>query len=124
MDWVKLFNKAPGIFRALAFRLQREYALTFVDARTGLSDTSGICTMLLPDLLVMVFTPNRQSLSGVKALVTDSLKYRNESSDDRPLRVYPLPSRVEQLSENFRSVWQKGAQGHPVFGDVEGYESI
>jgi hypothetical protein len=32
-----------------------EYVLT--DSRTGISDVSGICTMLLPDKLVVVFTP-------------------------------------------------------------------
>jgi hypothetical protein len=36
-----------------------------IDSRTGLTDIRGICTMLMPEKLVVVFTPNRQSLTGV-----------------------------------------------------------
>ena len=120
MDWEKLYKSAPGLFRALASKFSREYAFTFIDARTGLSDTSGICTMLLPDVLTVVFTPNRQSLAGIEQLTAKALEYRSSSSDTRSLRIYPLPSRVEQLSESFRKVWQLGAIGHQVFGDVTG----
>jgi len=124
MNWESLFAQAPGIFRALATRLQRDFAYIFVDARTGLSDTSGICTMLLPDVLVLVFTPNRQSLSGIEHLVREASKYRRSSSDLRSLRIYPLPSRVELSSEDYRQAWQRGALQHPVFGNVDGYQSL
>lgn len=124
MRWQDLFAAAPGIFRALAARWAREYACVLVDARTGLSDTSGICTMLLPDVLTVVFTPNRQSLAGVEQIVRQAQGYRAESVDLRALRVYPLPSRVEQTSESYREVWRQGAKQHSTFGDVEGYQPL
>ncbi|MEO8132580.1 MAG: tetratricopeptide repeat protein [Betaproteobacteria bacterium] len=123
-SWERLYQQAPGIFRALAARLSREYAYTFIDARTGLSDTSGVCTMLLPDVLVVVFTPNRQSLTGIEHLVRKAVGYRRESSDLRSLRVYPLPSRVELTSEDLRAIWQRGTTQHPIFGEVEGYQNL
>ena len=81
MDWEKLYANAPGLFRALASKFSSEYAFTFIDARTGLSDTSGICTMLLPDVLTVVFTPNRQSLTGVEHMVRQAHAYRAQSTN-------------------------------------------
>jgi len=49
-DWEKLFRKAPALFRCMGERFAREYSFAFVDSRTGISDTTGICTMLLPDV--------------------------------------------------------------------------
>jgi cellulose biosynthesis protein BcsQ/uncharacterized protein (DUF2267 family) len=123
-DWEELHRKAPALFRCLAGRLARDYSLTFVDSRTGLSDTSGICTMLLPDVLVMVFTPNQQSLTGIEHLVRKAVSYRSEAAESRVLRVYPLPSRVDNQVEHFRHVWRHGAAKHELFGDVIGYQPI
>ena len=124
MNWQSLFAAAPGIFRALAARWAKDYACTLIDARTGISDTSGICTMLLPDVLTVVFTPNRQSLAGVDHLVRQAQAYRAQSVDLRTFRVYPLPSRVEQTSEDYRMTWRRGAVQHATFGTVEGYQPL
>ena len=123
-DWEKLFTKAPALFRALAARLAREYSFTFVDSRTGLSDTSGVCTMLLPDVLVVVFTPNNQSLTGITHLVKKAVDYRAAGTDSRALRVYPMPSRVDNQVEHFRQVWRMGDPQHPLFGQVLGYQPM
>jgi tetratricopeptide (TPR) repeat protein/cellulose biosynthesis protein BcsQ len=123
-DWEALHRRAPALFRSLAERFARDYCLTFVDSRTGLSDTTGICTTLLPDALVMVFTPNQQSLTGIEHLVRSAVEYRQLASDTRPLRVYPLPSRVDNQVESFRQIWRHGAIEHDLFGDVSGYQPI
>jgi eukaryotic-like serine/threonine-protein kinase len=123
-DWEGLHRKAPALFRCLGERLAREYCFTFVDSRTGLSDTSGICTMLLPDVLVMVFTPNQQSLTGIDHLVRRAVEYRSGAADSRALRVYPLPSRVDNQVESFRQVWRHGTAHHELFGRVTGYQPM
>ncbi|MDT3777683.1 tetratricopeptide repeat protein [Nitrospira sp. MA-1] len=123
-NWEDLFAKAPGVFRCLADRLAREYSFTFVDSRTGLSDTSGICTMLLPNVLVVVFTPNNQSLTGIEHLVRKAVDYRSSASDSRELRVYPLPSRVDNQVEHFRHVWRMGDSQNKLFGTVKGYQPL
>ena len=123
-NWESLFAKSPALFRCLAERLAREYSFTFVDSRTGLSDTSGICTMLLPNVLVVVFTPNNQSLTGIEHLVRKAVDYRSSASDSRELRVYPLPSRVDNQVEHFRHVWRMGDSQHPLFGRVKGYQPL
>jgi MinD-like ATPase involved in chromosome partitioning or flagellar assembly len=106
--WEALYRRAPMIYRLLAEHLARRYRWVLVDSRTGVTDISGICTALLPDKLVVVFTPNRQSLSGVRELVARALKYRRGSDDGRALMVYPLPSRIEASLEEQRRDWRVG----------------
>src|SRR5258707_3509835 len=64
-DWEGLFNRSPWFFRAFADYFARKYDYVLIDSRTGETDTSGICTRMLPQKLVMRLTPNRQSLTGV-----------------------------------------------------------
>ena len=123
-DWEALYAKAPALFRCLGARFAREYSYTFVDSRTGLSDTSGICTMLLPSVLVVVFTPNSQSLTGIEHLVRRAMSYRESGADSRELRIYPLPSRVDNQVEHFRQVWRMGDPHHSLFGTVTGYQPL
>jgi eukaryotic-like serine/threonine-protein kinase len=118
LDWQLLYAKAPAIFRGFARRIARQYDVVLVDSRTGMTDISGICTALLPDKLVVVFTANQQSLTGIERLVKSSVKYRQESRDIRPLLVYPLPSRIDAERDKLRLVWR---HGHKEIG-IEGFQ--
>jgi cellulose biosynthesis protein BcsQ len=115
-DWEGLFTRVPGIYRALGERLASQYAHVLVDSRTGVTDISGICTYLLPERLVVVFTPNRQSLTGVRELVERATTYRRNSDDLRPLLVYPLPSRIEASLQDLRARWRFGDPDRDVIG--------
>lgn len=118
-QWDDLFGRSPWLFPALAGWLSRHYEYVLIDSRTGITDTSGICTMLLPEKLVVVFTPNRQSLTGIiDSLVPQALAYRRNSDDLRPLVVYPLPSRIELAENDLRLTWR---EGDPAQG-IEGYQ--
>lgn len=116
-DWQGLFERSPWLFRAFADRLAREYDYVLIDSRTGETDTSGICTRMLPQKLVVVFTPNRQSLTGVDALVRRAIGYRRKSEDPRPLAVFPLPSRVDSTFPTFVQNWRDGSTDL----DLQGY---
>lgn len=123
-DWERLFRRAPSLYRLFAERLAERYRYVLVDSRTGVTDISGICTTLLPERLVVVFTPNQQSLSGVGQLVLQATRYRRESDDLRPLLVYPLPSRIEASLQQLRERWRfghrdSGLRGYqPMFQDL------
>jgi cellulose biosynthesis protein BcsQ len=106
--WQELFRLWPDLFRAMIDELATSYRYILIDSRTGLTDTGGICTSLLPDRLVAVFTPNRQSLDGLTDLVRRAIAYRGESSDLRSLLVFPLASRVETSEEALRGEWRYG----------------
>ena len=95
INWLAFYKKQPAFFRALAQFLEQQYDYILIDARTGLADTSGICTMLMPQTLVTVFSLNKQNIEGVIKVAKQSLEYRFSSNDERDLTVLPLPSRID-----------------------------
>jgi hypothetical protein len=115
-SWENLFKKSPHLMRVFAETLAKQYAYVLIDSRTGVTDISGITTMLLPEKLVVVFTPNLQSLKGGLELVRRATDYRKESVDLRPLTVFPLVSRVEANEPDLRHDWRLGNAEH------EGYQ--
>jgi cellulose biosynthesis protein BcsQ len=121
-DWQAFYASAPSLLRALSERLATLYEWVLIDSRTGLTDTSGICTMLMPETLVVVFTPNRQSVEGAIDLVRQAAKHRSGSDDLRPLIVYPLPSRIEASEPALRSLWRHGGSRSDVPGYQVGFE--
>ena len=125
LHWEELFNSCPALFRCFAERLTRHFSYVLVDSRTGRSDSAGICTTLLPRKLVVVFTPNRQSLEGVQALVTRATTYRRSHEDEqRPLLVYPLPSRMEMADSAQRAQWRRGDERQRIFGYQPSFEEL
>lgn len=117
-NWESLYLKSPQLIRVFAEELAEKYAYVLIDSRTGVTDVSGICTMLLPEKLVMVFTPNVQSLKGGMDVIRRATEYRKDSSDLRPLTVFPLVSRVEANEPELRHDWRFGNSEK----DTVGYE--
>lgn len=92
-DWSSFYDRLGGgghIERARQ-DLKDHYDYILVDSRTGVSDTSGVCTVSLPDRLVACYTLNRQSIFGVD----DVLSRVRQQRADRPLLIFPLEARVE-----------------------------
>lgn len=106
LNWERIFKKSEGLFFHFLQLLSRKYDFIFIDSRTGYTDASGICTMILPEKLVLVFTPNSQSLDGVIELSKKAAKYRLNSDDLRPMSMYPLPSRIENAEKELRDKWR------------------
>lgn len=114
--WEAFYTRSPWLIRNLGQALASSFDYVLIDSRTGITDTSGICTMLLPEKLVVVFTPNRQSILGAAELVERAVEYRRISDDPRPLLVFPLPSRVEPAEPQLREQWRFGiGKGFPGF---------
>ncbi|MFY9608645.1 MAG: hypothetical protein WAU45_08545 [Blastocatellia bacterium] len=116
-QWETLYRRSPMLIRTLAERLAARYQYVLIDSRTGITDISGICTMLLPEKLVVVFTPNQQSIKGGLELIRRATEYRKESHDLRPLTVFPLVSRVENSEKELKEIWRLGNS------DIPGYQS-
>jgi hypothetical protein len=64
-----------------------------IDSRTGVSDTSGICTVQMPDTLVVCFTLNYQSIKGALA-IAQSVREQSPRT-----RILPLPTRIDGSEE-------------------------
>jgi MinD-like ATPase involved in chromosome partitioning or flagellar assembly len=119
-NWNALNNLAPWLFTWFGNYLAEAYDYVLIDSRTGITDASGICTSILPERLITVFTPNRQSLEGVLEIAKRAVSYRRKSDDLRPLLIFPLPSRIEPTMERLRRFWRSDqAIGYqPRFEDL------
>ena len=126
LDWQQLYRDYPAVFDAFHELLANRYEYVLIDSRTGLTDIAGICTGLLPEKLVAVFTPNRQSLDGLIEVLEVTLKYRKRSDDVRPLAVFPLPSRIDASEELLKRTWRAEYQGafEKLFKEVYDLEDI
>jgi len=135
INFQKFYDVLGGgaFIEELKVRMRSQYDYVLVDSRTGVSDTSGICTVQMPDTLVVCFTFNNQSIEGA-ASITQSVfeqrasdysksslspgpteSSRNQQSDGRyksPYRfkVFPVPMRVDQAEQEKLELRKKYAR--------------
>jgi hypothetical protein len=106
-DWEGFFNNNGGTFiEELRQHWRTDFDIVLIDSRTGLSDTGGICTIQLPDVVVGMFTANFQSLYGLRDVMRLAQKARQSLAYDRmPLSILPVPTRwgVQEFRET--QVW-------------------
>jgi MinD-like ATPase involved in chromosome partitioning or flagellar assembly len=97
-SWKNFYERIGGgeFLDAVMKSMRAEYDYVLIDSRTGVSDTSGICTVQLPDTLVVCFTLNTQSIEGTAAVTESAIAQRG----DRPLRILPVPMRLEDGEKN------------------------
>jgi hypothetical protein len=96
-QWGEFYEKLGGgvFLGCVKSRLREQYDYVLIDSRTGLSDTSGICTVQMPDELVVCFTLNRQSIFGAVATAESADAQRRLPTGEPGLRIWPVPTRVE-----------------------------
>jgi WD40 repeat protein len=121
-DWEGFHEGDPAFFRELCRFLQATFAFVLIDSRTGLTDTSGICVQQMPEKVVLVFVPNRQSIDGIINVAHRVRRFRVGSSDLRPLVSFPLASRIDGANERLRRAWRFG--GSVGDGELVGYQGI
>jgi cellulose biosynthesis protein BcsQ len=92
-DWTAFYEERGGadFLDATAESMRESYDWVLIDSRTGLSDTAGICTLHLPDIVVNCFTLSTQSIEGAAAVTRSII----DSGRDREIRILPVPMRVE-----------------------------
>ena len=117
MDWDGLFAACPALFRAFASHLTRHFRHVLIDCRGGRSAAVSVCTTLLPDRLVGLFTPNGRSLEGLAGVVTRAIEYRcSHEEAQRPLLVYPVPCGVDGVDAERRQLWRRGDPQRGIAG--------
>lgn len=107
ISWIDFYRKSPSFFRTFANFLEKKYNYTLIDSRTGLADTSGVCTMLMPQILILVFALNKQNIEGVVEVAKQSVNYRFDSNDFRNISVLPLPSRIDKNNSTEFEKWNQ-----------------
>ncbi|WP_422770390.1 KGGVGR-motif variant AAA ATPase [Plantactinospora sp. WMMC1484] len=93
-DWDDFYARLGGgaFLSALRQDMLDNYDVVLIDSRTGLSDTAGICTVLMPDIVVNCFAMNAQSIDGAVAVA----RYIATHGGERRIRIMPVPMRVER----------------------------
>ncbi|MEL7226039.1 MAG: AAA family ATPase [Cyanobacteria bacterium J06576_12] len=111
LDWGVLFetHHVGDFLEELRSDLKNTYDFVLVDSRTGITDIGDICTVLLPDTLITIFTSNNQNIEGCKAIVERAREARRNLPVNRnKLIVVPLASRDESDSEYEEATsWRK-----------------
>lgn len=121
MDWEALFAASPSLFRCFAEHMGRRFGHVLVASRGGRSAAVSVCTSLLADRLVTLFTPSRRSLDGICGVVRRAIEYRaSHEQAQRPLLVYPLPIDLDGADQGRRLLWR---HGDPA-GEAGGYQAV
>ena len=77
IDWNRLYEEKHGFLFFEDMRQQWENAgfdYVLIDSRTGHTDTAGICTRQLPDLVVSLFVPTDQNIRGLAPILSEMIE--------------------------------------------------
>ncbi|PWI18271.1 hypothetical protein DI272_32100 [Streptomyces sp. Act143] len=91
-DWATFQSSQDGreFLEALRTRMHdSDFDYILIDSRTGLSDSAGICTVTLPDTVVIALAMNRQAIRGAQQVAQ---RIRRSA---RPIRLHVLPMRID-----------------------------
>jgi len=69
-DWNNFYERLYGgdFLETVKDYIRKRYDYILIDSRTGVSDTSGICTIQMPDTVDICLTLNRQNIYGASAI--------------------------------------------------------
>ena len=112
INWKSLYSNLNGEMFFANFKaeinkkIKPDYVI--IDSRTGLTDVGGICTMQLPDLVVLMFALNKQNLDGISRVS----KAIQNAQVERPPQIHfvasPLPllptQRRDLLHDRFKNI--------------------
>jgi len=76
------------------------YDYVLVDSRTGITEIGGICTIQLPDTVVMLFTATDQGFEGVLDIMKRASAAQQKLTYDRLKLIFlPIPSKFDSNPE-------------------------
>ena len=100
--WADFYERLNGgaFLELVKKKVQNDYGYDhiLIDSRTGVSDTSGICTVQMPDRLVVCFTASEQSIEGCATVASsawvqwtrlENASRENEKAPGRAHRISP-----------------------------------
>lgn len=109
INWADLYERHSGAhffenFKAdIEDTFKPDYVL--IDSRTGLTDVGGVCTLHLPDLVVLLFALNEQNLQGIASVarvLRDSEKFPQLIPVATPVPNLPREKKDGLLEERYQ----------------------
>ena len=111
LNWESLFQDhgIGNYMNRLREEWKRNYDFVLIDSRTGITDIGDICTVLLPDVLVLFFISNYQNINGIRSVMERATAARKKLPINRSkLLGLPIPARDEVYSEYDKSIeWKR-----------------
>jgi MinD-like ATPase involved in chromosome partitioning or flagellar assembly len=107
-DYNSFYTKADGgeYIEDLRDFWIENYDFILIDSRTGLTDSSGMCSIHMPDVLLLLFTPNIQSFNGIKNVSKKAKEAQAQLIYDRfRLRTLPVVTRIENAETKLLDDW-------------------
>jgi cellulose biosynthesis protein BcsQ len=118
LNWDSLFKHGIGnVVNRLREEWRDAYDFVLIDSRTGITDIGDICTVLLPDAVILMFVTNFQNIEGVRSIMARAREARGRLPVDRSrLLGFPLPARDEIYNE-----YEKSVEWRNIFAAELGY---
>jgi hypothetical protein len=101
-DWERFFREEEGgeRFENLREEWKQTFDIVLIDSRTGITDSGGVFTIQMPDILVLVANPSHQSIGGIREVAERAQAARQKLPYDRmPLSILPVLSRLDTRAE-------------------------
>ncbi len=93
-------NNGGAFIEELRTKLKEEYDFVLVDSRTGHTEIGGLCTVQIPDMIVLLFTATEQAFQGGLDIITRASGARQKMPFDRVyVPTVPVPSRLDSKAE-------------------------
>ncbi|KPA18268.1 ATP/GTP-binding protein [Candidatus Magnetomorum sp. HK-1] len=102
LDFNEFYSKFNGgeIIEDLRNQWKDNYDFVLIDSRTGVTDIGGICTIQLPDILVLLFSATKQAFEGILNIAKIADKAQKSLLTDRlRLLILPIPSKFDSRDE-------------------------
>lgn len=86
-----------------------EFDYVLIDSRTGITDTGGICTIQLPDILLVFTNTNEQSVYGTREVIERiNAAQQSQPYDRQNLLILPILCRFDTTTEfEISQIWIK-----------------
>ena len=95
INWTELYDRFDGerFIENWKAEIERTYAPDYVliDSRTGLTDVGGICTLHLPQLVVLLYALNDQNIHGIAGVARAVSKAENTRPPQLLTVATPVP---------------------------------
>jgi cellulose biosynthesis protein BcsQ len=107
INWAELYDKYDGerFIENWKADVEKTYAPDYVliDSRTGLTDVGGICTLHLPQLVVLLYSLNDQNIYGIAGVARAISKAENT----RPPQLLTVASPVPNMPKEKTGLLQE-----------------
>ena len=101
-DVTKFYDNYDGgnFMENLRDSWRESFDFILIDSRTGVTEIGGICTIQLPDINVMLFTPTQHGLNGILDIAKRARIAHQKLPVERQKLVFlPIPTRLDTNTE-------------------------